>query len=327
MTDWMQPQKSSANMNVSFGDKPSAQPGGGSANAAPLVADIGTAEFGPEVVEASHQQPVIVDFWAPWCGPCKQLGPILEKVVSEAGGAVRMVKMDIDQHPEVAGQMRIQSIPAVVAFVDGKPADAFMGAKPESEVRAFVDKLVAMSPNPGNAEPDFAAAVEQAKELFDAKDFGGAAETYAAVLQQEPGNLDAIAGLGHCFLAVEEVEKARGMVEQVPGEFRDQPPMSTFITALELAEQAESLGDIAPLQAAVEADPKNFDARFDYAIALNARGMREEATEQLLEIVRRDRKWRDDGARTQLLEFFEAWGNTDSATISGRRGLSSVLFS
>ena len=326
MTDWMQPQKSNANVTASM------SMGSGTAGAAPApsaveIKDISDREFGPEVIDDSANQPVIVDFWAPWCGPCKQLGPVLESAVSAAGGAVRMVKIDIDKNPAIAGQMGIQSIPAVVAFVNGKPADAFMGAKPESEVRAFVEKLAAESPKSGGAGPDFGEAVEEAQRLFNEKDYGGAAEIYSAVLGQEPGNLDAIAGLGQCQLAVGEVKVAREIVEQVPEEHHKDAPMSAFITALQLAEQAESLGDISALKQAAEMDGASLEARFDYAIALNAAGERESAAEQLIEIVRKDRTWREDGARTQLLEFFEAWGNADPATMSGRRALSSVLFS
>ena len=324
MTDWMKPQQGQANVNttMSMGSAPAG------ASAAEPVKDISTADFGPEVIEASAQIPVLVDFWAPWCGPCKQLGPIIEKAVAGSNGAVRLVKMDIDKHPEIAGQMGIQSIPAVVAFVGGRPVDAFMGAKPESEVLAFIDKVAAMGPGGAPQDgPDFAAAIEEANDLMAEKDYAGAAQMFAAILQQEPGDLDAIAGLGHCYLAVGEVEQARGLIAQVPEDVLAEGPVAVFVTALELAEQAAELGDAGDLADKVEADPSNHDVRFDYAIALNARGEREEAAEQLLTIIRKDRKWRDDGARTQLVEFFEAWGNTDPATISGRRALSSILFS
>ncbi|MFD0916618.1 thioredoxin [Pseudahrensia aquimaris] len=326
MTDWMKPQQGQMNVNatVSMGDAPTAP----AAEESGPVKDISTAEFGPEVIEASGTVPVVVDFWAPWCGPCKQLGPIIENAVAASNGAVRLVKMDIDQHPEIASQMGIQSIPAVVAFVGGQPVDAFMGAKPESEVKEFIAKIAAMGPGGEPSEgPDMAAAVEQANGLIAEKDFAGAAQMFAAVLQQEPGNLDAIAGLGQCYLAVGEFEQARGLIVQVPEDMQSEGPIAAFLTALELAEQAANLGDLGQLAAKVEAEPVNHDARFDYAIALNARGEREEAAEQLLTIIRKDRKWRDDGARVQLVEFFDVWGNADPATISGRRALSSILFS
>ena len=289
------------------------------------IKDISSQDFGREVIEASRNGPVVVDFWAPWCGPCKQLGPIIEKAVQDTKGAVTLCKMDIEQYPDVAGQMGIQSIPAVVAFVDGRPADAFMGAKPESEVRAFIDKLAANAPKGAGSE--IAEALEEADGLATDGDHAAAAELYGHVLAAEPGNLDALAGLGQCYVAVDEMERAQELVDQVPDEHRSKGPLAVLIKTMDLAAQADALGDVGKLAAAVEADPKNHQARFDYAIALNAQGNREEAAEQLVEIVRTDRKWNDDGAREKLLEFFEAWGNTDPATISGRRALSSVLFS
>mgnify|MGYP000518916588 CR=1 FL=1 len=327
MTDWMQPPKTNANVttSVSMSDAAPAEPA--PTGAPQQVMDISTADFKSEVIDASSNQPVLVDFWAPWCGPCKQLGPILEKAVAASNGAVRLVKMDIEKYPDIAGQMGIQSIPAVVAFVDGKPADAFMGAKPESEVQAFIDKLAAASPAKNGEGDEIAAAMKQAEELIAEGDHAGAAEIYSAVLTHEPGNLDAIAGLGQCYMAVGETARARALVDQVPTEHHKDQPVAALITAVELAEKADSLGDIGDLAATVEKDPKNHQARFDYALALNARDQREEATEQLIMIIRTDRKWNDDGARAQLVEFFDVWGNADPATISGRRSLSSVLFS
>lgn len=338
MTDWMKPQQSNVNVNtsVSMGSAPapsaspaySAQAMSEMAAGDAAVKDITTADFGPDVIEASNTVPVLVDFWAPWCGPCKQLGPLIESAVEASNGAVRLVKMDVDQNPEIPGQMGIQSIPAVVAFVGGRPVDAFMGAKPESEITAFIEKIAAMGPGPVQQEgADMAAAIEQANGLLEAKDYAAAADMFAAILGQEGGNLDAIAGLGQCYLAVGEFEQARGLIAQIPEDVMQEGAIAAFVSALELAEQASDLGDLPELAAQVEANPTDHDARFDYAIALNARGEREEAADQLLAIIRKDRKWRDDGARAQLVEFFDAWGHGDPATISGRRALSSVLFS
>lgn len=297
---------------------PAATPGGS-------VKDVTTQSFVADVIEASRNGPVVVDFWAPWCGPCKQLGPIIEKVVAEAKGAVTLCKMDIEKYPDVAGQMGIQSIPAVVAFVDGRPADAFMGAKPEQEVRAFIDKLAAANPTPEMA--DMSAALEEADRLAGEKDYAGAADLYGGVLAREPGNLDALTGLGQCYLAVGETAQAQALVDSVPPEHHEKPPLQSLVKALQLAAQADELGDVSTLAAASQADPKNHQARFDYAVALAAHGKKEEAVEQLIEIVKVDRTWNEDGARAQLVEFFEAWGNADPATVSGRRQLSSVLFS
>ena len=295
------------------------------ASAGPLIKDVTTESFLDDVLEASKVAPVIVDFWAPWCGPCKQLGPVIEKAVTAANGAVTLAKMDIEKHPDVAGQMRIQSIPAVVAFVDGKPADAFMGAKPEREVKAFIDKIAAMNPNPPGA--DMNAVLDEADRLLKEEDYGGAADLYSSVLSQEPGSIDALAGIGHCYFAVGEHDKARDLVATIPPEHHTEGALGTLVKSLELAEQANDLGDIAALAEASEADPKNHQARYDYAIALNAHGRREDAVDQLVAIVKADRKWEDDGAREKLLEFFTAWGNSDPATVAGRRALSSVLFS
>ncbi|MEL6946554.1 MAG: thioredoxin [Pseudomonadota bacterium] len=314
--------------NVSFGSQPATQqapqqspnaPGG------PAVKDITTASFMQDVIEASKAAPVIVDFWAPWCGPCKQLGPIIEKLVTASNGAVSLCKMDIDKYPEVAGQMGVQSIPAVVAFIDGRPADAFMGAKPESEVKAFIDKVAAKGPGPQASPID--TLLEQADSLLKAADYGGAAEIFSHILSTEAGNLDALAGLGQCFLAVGEAERAKNLLAHVPEEHREKELLLGLVKALDLAEKAASLGDLEPLAKAVEADPTDHQARFDYAVALNGNGQRHDAIENLIAIVKADREWNDDGARKQLLEFFESWGPMDEASVAGRRALSSVLFS
>jgi len=287
------------------------------------VLEITDSQFSSEVLEA--KQPVLAYFWAPWCGPCKQLGPVIEKVVTNANGAVSLRKMDIEKYPEVAGQMGIQSIPAVVAFIDGRPADAFMGAKPESEVQAFVDKVAAKGPGPQVSPID--AMMEEAEALREAGDFGAAAELFGHILQSEPGSLDALAGLGQCYLAVGEHEQAAQMIAHVPEDHLAEEPLATLVKAIDLAQQAASLGDLEPLAAAVEANPKDHQARFEYAVALNGKGKREDAIDQLIAIVRVDRNWNDDGARKQLVEFFETWGPMDEATVAGRRALSSILFS
>lgn len=297
-----------------------------SAPQGPAVRDVTTAEFMAEVIEASRHAPVIVDFWAPWCGPCKQLGPVIEKVVTEAvskGQGVTLCKMDVEKYPEVSQQMGIQSIPAVVAFVDGKPADAFMGAKPESEIRAFVDKVAAPAPEQVN----MALALEEAEQVFRDGSYAEAAEMFSQILQQEPGNLDAFAGLGECYVAIGAADMAQKLIDNIPEEHRTSAPLEKLQKTIDLAVAAESLGDLDTLATAVKANPNDHQARFDYALALNGRGQREEATNQLVAIVRADRKWNDDGARTQLLEFFESWGNMDPSTLAGRRALSSVLFS
>ena len=310
-----------AGFTASFGAQSGAQAGTAQAGAAP-VRDIGTSEFMSEVIEASRDRPVLVDFWAPWCGPCKQLTPVLEKVVAASRGAVKLVKMNIDDHPQIPGQMGIQSIPAVVAFVDGKPKDAFMGVQPEAEIRRFIEKL-AGDQGPSPVEE----ALRQAEELAAAGDLSQAANLFAAVLQQEPDNADALAGMGTLYMKSGDLERAKSMLEAIPAEKREEAKPASLKAAIDLAEQAADLGDIGELESKVESDPNDHQSRFDLAIALSAAGRREEAADHLLEIMRRDRKWNDDGARTQLLQFFEAWGPADPATATSRRKLSSLLFS
>ncbi len=299
---------------------------GGSGQSLP-VKDVTTKSFTEDVIEASKNQAVLVDFWAPWCGPCKQLGPVLEKVVTASAGKAVLAKMDIDKNPEIPGQMGIKSIPAVVAFVDGKPVDAFMGAVPESQILAFLDKLPSPE-NPALADDNgIETAMAQAAEMLEAGESAPAAEVYASVLAQEPGNLDAIAGLGECYLAVDEVEHARNIIANLPQDQLAVPVIAGLVAKIELAEQTASLGSHNELEQKIEANPKDYQARFDLALLLNSKNQREEAAQQLLEIVRSDRKWNDDGARQQLVQFFDIWGATDPATLSGRRGLSSLLFS
>ena len=286
-----------------------------------LIKDTTTAGFRQDVIAESAKQPVLVDFWAPWCGPCKQLTPVIEKAVKAAGGKVKLVKMNIDEHPQIPGQLGIQSIPAVIAFTKGQPVDGFMGALPESQVKGFIERLV--GPVGPSAAEDMLA---EAAELAAQGDASGAAELYAAVLAQEPDNVAAIAALAKLHLDLGDLDGAKRFLTMAPKGKENDPAIAGARAAIELAEQAASLGDVGELMRRVEADPRDHQARFDLAVALNARNKREEAVDALLEIVRRDRTWNEDGARKQLVQFFEAWGPMDPATVAGRKRLSSVLF-
>ncbi|HET9902300.1 MAG TPA: thioredoxin [Xanthobacteraceae bacterium] len=297
--------------------------GAGTAAAADdLIRETTTQAFMKDVIEASRRQPVLVDFWAPWCGPCKQLTPVLEKVVRAAKGKVKLVKMNIDEHPAVAGQMGIQSIPAVIAFVNGQPIDGFMGALPESQVTGFVERLI--KDRVGGEEKDILAAADAALAQGDAP---GAAQIYAQLLAQDSANIPALAGLARCYVETGALEQAKQTLALVPENKRNDSAVAAARAALELAEQANSIGPVTDLERRLAADPLDHQTRFDLAIALNAKGRRSEAVEHLLEIVRRNRQWNDDAARKQLVQFFEAWGPTDEATVAGRRRLSSILFS
>jgi putative thioredoxin len=286
-----------------------------------LVKDTTTAAFRQDVIQESSKQPVLVDFWAPWCGPCKQLTPVIEKAVKAAGGKVKLVKMNIDEHPQIPGQLGIQSIPAVIAFTKGQPVDGFMGALPESQVKGFIERLVGpVGPSP--AEDLLAQADARAAE----GDAGGAAELYAAVLAQDPENVAAIAALAKLHLDLDDLEGAKRFLAMAPSAKENDPAVAGARAAIELAEQAASLGDTGEFERRLEANPLDHQARFDLALALNARGRREEAIDALIDIVRRERTWNDEAARKQLVQFFEAWGPTDDMTVLGRRRLSSVLF-
>ena len=286
-----------------------------------FVKDTTTAGFRQDVIAESARQPVLVDFWAPWCGPCKQLTPVIEKVIKAANGKVRLVKMDIDAHPEIAGQLGIQSIPAVIAFKNGQPVDGFMGAVPESQIRTFIERLV--GPIGAGAVGDL---LKQAQTLLAAGDLGGAAEGFAGVLAQEPDNLAALAGLALVQMETDNLEQARRILDTVPETKRGDAAVAAAFARLELAERTASLGDLAGLEAKIAADPADHQARFDLAVALNGKDMRVEAADHLLEIIRRDREWNEDGARKQLVQFFEAWGPVDEATRGARRKLSAYLF-
>jgi len=292
--------------------------------AADLIKDTTTQTFVRDVIEESKRQPVLIDFWAQWCGPCKQLTPILEKAVRAANGKVKLVKMNIDEHPSIPGQMGIQSIPAVIAFVDGRPADGFMGAVPESQVNAFIEKLTAGMP--GGA-PTAAELLQEAEAVLAEGDVQTAASIYAEVLRADGTNIQAIAGLARCYMQTGATEQAKKTLGLVPEAKREDASVKAVQAMIDLAEQAQSLGPIAELEQKVAADPLDHQARFDLAIALNAADRREDATTHLLDIVKRDRKWNDDGARKQLVQFFDAWGPTDDATVEGRKRLSTILFS
>jgi putative thioredoxin len=295
--------------------------GGAPAPQSDLVKDTTTKTFREDVLTESIKQPVLVDFWAPWCGPCKQLQPIIEKVVKAAGGKVKLVKMNIDENPEIAGQLGIQSIPAVIAFQRGQPVDGFMGALPESQVKGFIERLVGPL-GPGAVEE----LIAQAQDAQAQGDSAGAAALYAGVLEQEPDNLAALAGLARLELDAGNVEGARGVLAQVPEAKRVDPAIASIIAAIELAEKSAALGDTAELETRVNQNPNDHQARFDLAMALAAKDRRDDAVDALIDIIKRDRTWDDDGARRQLLQFFDAWGPMDESSVAGRRKLSAVLF-
>jgi putative thioredoxin len=284
----------------------------------PAIKETTTATFREDVLTDSLRQPVLVDFWAPWCGPCRQLAPIIEKVVKSAGGKVKLVKMNIDEHPQIAGQLGVKSIPAVIAFQRGQPVDGFMGALPESQVKQFVERLIGPL---GAGDEEFAAAEAALKE----GDAEAAADIYRALLEEDPTEPRALGGLAQALVALGENEAARELLDSAPG--GNHAAISAARAALEVAEHASNVGDPAGLEAAVSRHPEDHQARYDLALALNAAGRRSEAADRLLEIIRADRNWNDDGARKQLVQFFEAWGPMDPATLAARRRLSTLLFS
>ena len=298
---------------------------GGPVASGELIKDTTTADFQQDVIAESRNQPVLVDFWAPWCGPCKQLTPRLEAAVKNAGGKVKLVKMNIDDHPAIPGQMGVQSIPAVVAFHNGQPVDGFMGAVPDSQLNEFIAKLAGASKG-GEQEKALEQALEAATAAREAGDLNQAAQIYQMILQQVPDNATAYAGLAGMLFDAGESEQARQMVAQAPEAIAGSTELASVKARMELAEKVEGLGDPAALERRLAADPADHDARFDLAQIRNATGDREGAADLLLDIMAADREWREDGARLELLKFFEAWGPTDPATVKARRKLSSILF-
>jgi len=295
------------------------------APAGDLIKDSSEAAFAQDVIEVSQEVPVIVDFWAPWCEPCKQLGPLLEKVVTEANGAVKMVKIDIDQNQNLAQQLRIQSIPAVYAFYQGKPVDAFQGAQPESQIREFVTKLTQTAGTEEKSPVD--EALEQAEALIESGQFEQAGAVYSQAVQHAPDNITAKAGLARCCIETGNTAGAQELIDTLSDDERMDTAFTSVISSLDLAEKAAEAGDLGPLQVAVEANPKDHEARYNLALALYAGGQAEAAIDALIEIIRQNRGWNDDAARLELLKLFEAIGPTDPLTMDGRKKLSSILFS
>ncbi|WP_374653136.1 thioredoxin [Dongia sp.] len=303
--------------------------GAGATNgAAPadLVKDGSQQTFKADVIDPSMEVPVIVDFWAPWCGPCKQLGPLLEKVVKEARGAVRMVKINVDENQALAGQLRIQSIPAVFAFFQGRPVDAFQGAQPEGQLKAFVQRLSKLGGEPGPSPID--EAIEHAEAAIETGDHATATEIFGQVLEHEPGHVKAIGGMVRCLVALGELDQAAEFLGQAPKDKQGDPAIAAAKAQLDVAMAGQkAAGQSDALRARVDADPKDHEARIELAQALFATGDKEGAIDQLLESIRINRAHNEEAARKQLVTFFEAMGPMDPLTLSARRRLSSLLFS
>lgn len=297
----------------------SANPMGGAAGGGDLIKDATLDTFMDDVIQASQETPVIVDFWAPWCGPCKSLGPMLERLVSQSGGKVRMVKVNVDEEQQLAAQFQVQSVPTVYAFKGGRPVDGFQGAQPESQLKRFIEDLA------GDDVNIIDKALAQAKEIFDQGDIATASQYYQQILSQDPSNGTAVAGMLRCYLATDRADDARAVLTKLPEQLLAHPDVVAVKTELDLLAQGD--GDTAALLARIEADPDDHQARLDLAVATYASGKRTEACDILLDSIARDRTWNDEAARKQLLTFFEAMGFADPATKAARRKLSSVWLS
>lgn len=292
-----------------------------SATDADLIKDVSEATFMQDVIEASQEVPIIVDFWAPWCGPCKTLGPQLEAAVAKAGGKVRMAKVNVDENQAISAQLRIQSIPTVYAFWQGQPVDGFQGAVAQSEIDAFIGKLEGLAGDGGLSE-----AVAAAEEMLEQGAVTDASQTFAAILTEDPNNVGAYAGMARCYLATDEVDQAEAFLNGAPAEISQAPEIEAVFAQIALARQAENAGPVADLRALVEANPDDHQARFDLSGALHAAGQVEEAVGELLELFRRDREWNDGAAKAQMFTIFEALGAQDPVALNGRRKLSSMIF-
>jgi putative thioredoxin len=299
--------------------------GGKAPSAQDLIKDVSEADFMAEVVDVSRTVPVIVDFWAPWCGPCKTLGPALEAAVTKAGGAVKMVKVNVDENQMIAGQLRVQSIPTVYAFWQGQPIDGFQGAVPPSELEAFIDRVIAAS---GGQAPgdELAEAVAAAEEMLEQGAAADAAQTFAAILQEDAQNAAAYGGLVRAYIALDDLDQAEAILNGAPAEISKAPELEAAHAQLELARQAASAGPVSDLRARVDAAPEDHQARFDLALALQASGQTAEAVDELLELFRRDREWNEAAAKQQLFTIFEALKPNDPVVLNGRRKLSSMIF-
>ena len=289
-----------------------------------LVKEVSEATFMQDVVEASKERPVIVDFWAPWCGPCKTLGPQLEEAVRAANGAVTMAKVNVDENQAIAGQMQVQSIPTVFAFSNGQPVDGFQGAVSASEIKAFVDRVVAA--NGGEVESGLDSAVASAEQMLDDGDFEAAIETFSAILEEDANNIKSYIGLIKCHIAAGDLDQAEAILNGIPLEISQSPEIEAVHAQIELAKQARDAGPINELALLVEKNPDDNDARFKLAQALHGAGQVEDAVEQLLELFKRDREWNDGAAKAQLFTIFEALEPNNEIVLNGRRKLSSLIF-
>jgi len=287
------------------------------------VKDVNEETFMDDVIEASKTSPIVVDFWAPWCGPCKTLGPALEAEVKATNGKIKMVKIDIDQNQNLASQMRIQSIPAVFAFVDGQPIDGFMGAKAPSELKSFIDKLLEKVTDD---DGDLSEAIAVANEMLNAKEFNDAAETFEAILGEDPESALAFVGLFNAKMGAKKINDAKTMLEEIPDALKNKAEILALQAQIDLSNQAEGVGEINDLRSTLTNDGNNHQARFDLALALFTKGETSEAIQELLTIFRVDQEWNDDAARQQLFKFFDILGSENPITLSGRRQLASMLF-